>query len=244
MSNLITLDFQHSDTIRIFIDEKGNPLFVAKDVAKALGYIDTKNAIKQHCKGVAKHHPLPTQGGIQEVRVIYEPDVYRLIFGSKLESATQFQNWVFDEVLPSIRKTGTYTTPTVQSNQLTDKDWTNLKRLVWLCERNFKMQTSANHAIWARLRAVTGVKSPAKFSREHLPILAVELERIIKICEQYNDVRRTTEKLIIKNVLKYGDDEPMDFFLAEMVEKATDYNQAKSECLSAFFGRELLALLT
>lgn len=96
----------------------------------------------------------------------------------------------------------------------------------------------------ARLRAVTGVKSPEKFSREHLPVLAVELERIIKICEQYNDVRRTAEKLIIKNVLKYGDDEPMDFFLAELVEQATDYNQTKSECLSAFFGKELLALLT
>ncbi|MBE9597167.1 hypothetical protein [Moraxella sp. K2450] len=45
-------------------------------------------------------------------------------------------------------------------------------------------------------------------------------------------------------MLKYGDDEPMDFFLAELVEQATDYNQTKSECLSAFFGKELLALLT
>lgn len=130
-----------------------------------------------------------------------------------------------------------------QSNQLSDKDWTNLKRLVWLCENNFKMQGSAGHAIWARLRAVTGVKSPQKFSREHLPILAVELERIFRMSELYGRVAQATERLIIRNVLKYGDDEPMEFFLAEMVEKATDYNQAKAERLPAFFGKELLELV-
>lgn len=130
-----------------------------------------------------------------------------------------------------------------QSNQLSDKDWTNLKRLVWLCENNFKMQGSAGHAIWARLRAVTGVKSPQKFSREHLPILAVELERIFRMSEQYARARQATERLIIRNVLKYGDDEPMEFFLAEMVEKATDYNQAKAERLPKFFDKELLELV-
>lgn len=130
-----------------------------------------------------------------------------------------------------------------QSNQLSDKDWTNLKRLVWLCENNFKMQGSAGHAIWARLRAVTGVKSPQKFSREHLPILAVELERIFRMSELYGRVAQATERLIIRNVLKYGDDEPMEFFLAEMVEKATDYNQAKAERLPKFFDKELLELV-
>lgn len=105
------------------------------------------------------------------------------------------------------------------------------------------MQGSAGHAIWARLRAVTGVKSPQKFSREHLPILAVELERIFRMSEQYARARQATERLIIRNVLKYGDDEPMEFFLAEMVEKATDYNQAKAERLPKFFDKELLELV-
>lgn len=130
-----------------------------------------------------------------------------------------------------------------QSNQLSDKDWTNLKRLVWLCENNFKMQKSAGFAIWARLRAVTGVKSPAKFSREHLPIIVTELERIFRMSEQYARARQATERLIIRNVLKYGDDEPMEFFLSELVEQATDYNQAKAERLPAFFGKELLELV-
>ena len=101
-----TFSFE-SHNVRVITDGK-HPLFVARDVALALGYKDPTNAIKQFCKGVVKHHPLQTEGGMQEVRVIEEPDVYRLIFGSKLESAQKFQDWVFEEVLPSIAKDGAY----------------------------------------------------------------------------------------------------------------------------------------
>ena len=90
--------------VRVLLDEKQTPLFVATDVAKALGYTDAINAIKKHCKGCAKYTTLETEGGNQKMRVIYEPDVYRLIFGSKLKSAVKFQDWVFEEVLPQIRK--------------------------------------------------------------------------------------------------------------------------------------------
>lgn len=152
----------------------------------------------------------------REINIINESGLYALILRSRkaMQKGTvqhKFRKWVTSEVLPTIRKTGTYTVPTVQSNTLSDKDWTNLKRLVWLCENNFKMQKSAGHAIWARLRAVTGVKSPAKFSREHLPIIATELERIFRMSEQYARTIQAAERLIIRNVLKYGDDEPMEF---------------------------------
>ena len=129
---LITFNFENNN-IRIFQDENGQPLFVAKDVANILGYKDTVSAIKQFCKGVVKHHPLVTNGGSQNVRVIYEPDLYRLTFGSKLESAVRFQNWVFEEVLPTIRKTGQYqTTPATTSSpikQYTDEDLQHLKEV-------------------------------------------------------------------------------------------------------------------
>lgn len=253
MSNLINLTFETSNPIRI-IDQNGEFWFVANDVCNILEHSNTSKALKsldddEKAKlEVSPKLNLALDNRIKEINIINESGLYALILRSRkaMEKGTvqhKFRKWVTSEVLPSIRKTGQYTAPTVQSTELTDKDWTKLKRLVWLCERNFKMQTSANQAIWARLRAATGVKSPAKFSREHLPILAVELERIIKICEQYNDVRQATEKLIIRNVLKYGDDEPMDFFLAELVEQATDYNQAKAERLSAFFGEALLELV-
>lgn len=90
------------------IEIGGEPWFVGKDVAVALGYADTVNALKQHCKGVVKHHPLPTPGGVQEVRIINEPDLFRLVVSSALPGAAKFERWVFEEVLPSIRKTGGY----------------------------------------------------------------------------------------------------------------------------------------
>lgn len=107
MSNLSVFNFE-SKEVRVLLDDTNTPMFVAVDVCNALGYNTPRDAIARHCKGVAKHDSLQTTGGKQKVRVIYEPDVYRLIFGSKLESAVQFQNWVFEEVLPTIRKTGSY----------------------------------------------------------------------------------------------------------------------------------------
>ena len=86
----------------------GEPWFVGKDVAEALGYANTSDAITTHCKGVAKRYPLQTQGGKQEVRVISEPDMLRLIVNSALPAAERFERWVFEDVLPTIRKTGAY----------------------------------------------------------------------------------------------------------------------------------------
>lgn len=97
-----------NQSVRVVLDDSHTPMFVAKDVAKVLGYQEVNRAIRQHCKGYAKYTTLETNGGNQKMRVIYEPDVYRLIFGSKLKSAIKFQDWVFEEVLPQIRKTGMY----------------------------------------------------------------------------------------------------------------------------------------
>lgn len=83
-------------------------LFCAKDIATALGYSNPRDALAKHCKGVAKCYPLETSGGTQSIRFIPEPDVYRLVFGSKLPDAEKFTDWVTEEVLPTIRKTGGY----------------------------------------------------------------------------------------------------------------------------------------
>ena len=85
----------------------GKEYFPAKQCASILGYKDTTNAIKQHCKGVVKHH-LPTNGGTQLVNYIPEGDLYRLIVSSKLPAAEKFERWIFDTVLPSIRHNGGY----------------------------------------------------------------------------------------------------------------------------------------
>lgn len=85
----------------------GKPYFCASDVAKSLGYSNTRDAVSRHCKGVEKHD-IPTKSGNQIVSFISEGDVYRLIMKSKLPSAEKFESWVMDEVLPTIRKTGGY----------------------------------------------------------------------------------------------------------------------------------------
>lgn len=90
-------------------EESGQILFCGKDVAASLGYKDTTNAMKRHCRGVAKRHPIQDSlGRTQEAVFITEPDLYRLITHSKLPTAEKFERWVFEEVLPAIRRTGGY----------------------------------------------------------------------------------------------------------------------------------------
>ena len=88
----------------------GNPYFVAKDIATALGYRDSVNAIKTHCKGVVKRH-LFTSTGKKEVSCIPQADVIRLAMRSKLPGAERFEAWVCEEVIPTILRTGSYTMP-------------------------------------------------------------------------------------------------------------------------------------
>lgn len=86
---------------------EGREYFPATRCAKILGYKEPEKAIREKCKGVSKIDT-PTAGGTQQVNYIPEGDLYRLIVSSKLPAAEKFERWVFDEVLPSIRKTGGY----------------------------------------------------------------------------------------------------------------------------------------
>lgn len=95
------------------IEEDGKVLFCGSDVAKALGYAKPQNAIDRHCKGALKRgipHPQSPDKTI-EMNFIPEGDIYRLAAKSELPGAERFESWIFDEVLPSIRKHGGYLTP-------------------------------------------------------------------------------------------------------------------------------------
>ncbi|WP_213279334.1 BRO-N domain-containing protein [Chryseobacterium indologenes] len=91
------------------VEIDGEIWFAASDVAKTLGYKRPSEAVRQHCKerGTVKHR-IPTKSGEQEVLLINEPNVYRLIIKSQLPSAEAFETWLFEEVVPSIRKKGFY----------------------------------------------------------------------------------------------------------------------------------------
>ena len=100
------------------IEEGDKVLFCATDVAKVLGYLNPRKAVIDHCRCVTKRdapHPQSPEKQI-EMSFIPEGDVYRLIVRSNLPSAEQFEHWVFDEVLPSIRRRGLYAVDEVLEN--------------------------------------------------------------------------------------------------------------------------------
>ena len=105
------------------IDEGGNPLFCATDVAKALGYARPADAIAAHCRGSVIRRPISDAlGREQDTRFISEGDMYRLVASSKLEGAQRFESWIFDDVVPTIRRHGVYATPQTVEAMLADPD--------------------------------------------------------------------------------------------------------------------------
>ena len=106
MTDLQTYTNAAFGSVRILYED-GKPLFCGADACKALGYKNQSKALNYHCKGVTKRY-IPTSGGKQQANFLPEGDLYRLITHSKLPSAEKFERWVFDEVLPAIRKNGMY----------------------------------------------------------------------------------------------------------------------------------------
>ena len=103
-------------------DVDGKPYFAGNDIATALGYKQPADAIRNHCKGVYELST-PTNSGVQMMKYISEGDVYRLITHSRLPEAEKFEHWVFDEVLPSIRKHGAYMTDEALHRAITEPDF-------------------------------------------------------------------------------------------------------------------------
>lgn len=116
--------------VRTATSESGEPLFAAVDVARALGYANTRDATSKHCKRVTKRDGVSrttNQHGVVtnqvvEMSFINEGDVIRLIMRSKLPQAEAFQDWVCEEILPSIRKHGAYMTPETVMQMLQSPD--------------------------------------------------------------------------------------------------------------------------
>lgn len=134
MNNLQIFNSAEFGEIRT-VTVDGKTMFVANDVAKSLGYVETAKAVRTHCKGVSELD-IPTNGGVQTMKVIPEGDIYRLVVRSHLPSAEKFELWVFDEVLPSIRKTGSYNLPSTYKEALI--------QLVAQVEENERLQIENN----------------------------------------------------------------------------------------------------
>lgn len=139
-----------------------DPWFVGKDIAAALGYKDTVNALKAHVDEQDKRGwRITTPSGEQQATIINESGLYSLIFSSKLEGAQRFKHWVTHEVLPSIRKHGMYMTDNLLETAIANPDFVigliqNMKaekeksaalqmQNKQLCEKNEEMQPKADY---------------------------------------------------------------------------------------------------
>lgn len=157
------------------IDQNGEPWFVGKDVALALGYGEGKslaNAVSNHVddadKGVTE---MMTPGGMQKMTIINESGLYSLCFSSKLEGAVKFKRWVTSEVLPKIRKTGSYMLPKMtkemQAIFLLDNRTAQLDQRVTALENNsvidYGQQQTLKNAVNHRVvtEVLGGKDSPA-----------------------------------------------------------------------------------
>ncbi|MEE6710322.1 phage antirepressor [Lacticaseibacillus paracasei] len=110
MNELQEFNFQGNQLRTVLIDSE--PFFVGKDAATAIGYKNFRDALKTHVKAKYKRESrITTPFGTQTMTVISEPGLYQLAGESKLPSADPFQDWVYEQVLPSIRKHGAYMTP-------------------------------------------------------------------------------------------------------------------------------------
>lgn len=116
--NIAPFNFKGAN-VRVITQDDGTPWFVGKDVCDLLGYANQSDAMGRHCRGVVKRYPiLDSLGRTQEARVLSEGDTLRLIVNSAMPAAQEFEAWVFDEVLPTIRKTGSYQRPMTPGEQL------------------------------------------------------------------------------------------------------------------------------
>ncbi|HGJ5883112.1 BRO family protein [Arsenophonus sp.] len=214
----ISFSFQETHNVRIQIIS-GEPWFCLKDVCEILSIIvASPERFRMDDKGITKH-VTPTKGGNQQLVYVNEPNLYRVIFRSNKPEAKQFQDWVFNEVLPSIRKTGRYDhhqpqPQTKASERFSHSDTRNLTHLVWCMTNGFRFERSWSNAVWLALREVTGTPSPERFQVEHIPLMADECRRIYYITESLRQIINDAEKQTIKRLLRKR--ENIDTVLAEI----------------------------
>lgn len=225
----ISFSFHETHDVRIQMIG-AEPWFCLKDVCEVLTIANSRRVASEVLDqaGVRKAYITDSLGREQEASFVNEPNLYRVIFRSNKPEAKQFQDWVFNEVLPTIRKTGLYEKKPA-AEPLSPNDMNNLKRLVWLMTHNMRYDNAWNQGVWHSLRSATGRPSPQPFSVEDLPALGEECRRIMKITTAVHSAISDFEKDVIRKVVrKRGDIEPV---LNEMRQQLLELQKQESEGL-------------
>jgi prophage antirepressor-like protein len=163
MPDLIPFSFESKQVRAVEID--GNPWFVAKDVADCLGYDQTANGLK-HCRYSSKLDEMNRINGLAPAtKWIPESDVYRMVLRSQLDSAERFQDWVCEEVLPQIRKTGSYSAKP-QAAPIPRIEV--MEREVALCERSYNLAERCDDPV-LRVMLIDRAKNALSSTNPALP---------------------------------------------------------------------------
>lgn len=196
--------FTPSSKIRVIIKDN-EPWFCIRDVYSALGIQSWYGLLKQlDTKGLSKIDT-PTKGGQQQIIYVNEPNLYRVVFSSDKPNARRFQNWVFDEVLPSIRKTGRYERKPTEE-RLSHTDMINIRRLFWAVSDHFAVGQAWANALWNCLRAATGRKFPSPFYVSDLPAIEREIRRISSILKPFNRAMFEARETVLRRAITNRED--------------------------------------
>lgn len=211
MTNQISVfQFQSSYDVRIQLINN-EPYFCLKDVCLSL---DIKNvsqlASQLDIKGISKTYT-HTNGGKQELIFINEPNLYRVIFRSNKPEAKQFQDWVFNDVLPSIRKIGKYSV-TDKSDYITPKQLHDLKLIVNNISNSYFYEDSFIQGVWKMIRDIIGVDSVQHITKDKLHLLVPQLEKIMSVTRAYLVLRKETESGIIKGIFRNQENQDIAMF--------------------------------
>ncbi len=198
MKNIEVFDHTEFGELKVLIVD-GKEYFPASKCANILGYTNPRDAISRHCYGVVKHDIIDNLGRKQEMNFIPEGDLYRLIVRSNLPKAQQFEKWVFDEVLPAIRKHGLYATDAVIDQILGNPEFgirllTNFKRAKERA-RQLELENAQHKQIIGELRP--------KATYYDLILQNKSLVPITKIAKDYGMSGRAMNKLLHELGVQY-----------------------------------------
>lgn len=207
MNALSIFSFQENHPVRVQVID-GEPWFCLKDVCQILSVtVASPSRFQMDMKGVTKN-VIPTDGGTQKLTFVSEPNLYRVIFRSNKTEARRFQDWVFNEVLPAIRKTGEYAfvepVPKCAGEPLDWRQKRELQGLINDIAQSFRYRNAWISGVWLALRRACRNPAPNPITVDDLPAIVVELRRILEASETALDNMRTYEREFLRNVVRGG----------------------------------------
>lgn len=229
MNALSVFSFQESHPVRVQVIA-GEPWFCLKDVCDVLNIANSRRVASEVLdqNGVRKTYIIDSMGREQEAAFVNEPNLYRVIFRSNKPEARQFQNWVFNEVLPAIRKTGGYTyvepAPKCAAEPL---DWRvehELRAIVNDIAQCFWYKQKWMNGIRHALRNACRTPAPHPLTVDDLPAIVAELRRILAAVETAQGNMRAYERDFLRDVVRRG---RRDFSGGDLLPVDLDMDQEK-----------------